>query len=478
MKHYVAIDLKSFYASVECIERGLDPFTTNLVVADESRTSKTICLAATPAIKIYGVPGRARLFEVEQKIKAANKARKPTKGKSYDLNELNKNPHFAVDYIVAKPRMALYMKYSTKIYSIYLRYIAPEDIHIYSVDEVFIDITNYLQTYDMTAHELTLKLVREVLKETGITATAGIGTNLYLAKIAMDIVAKKMTADKDGVRIAELDEMSYRKKLWAHTPLTDFWRVGKGYANKLKTHGIYTMGDIARCSIDYEELLYKLFGINAEFLIDHAWGYEPCTIEAIKAYKPTNHSLSSGQVLQEPYSHEKARLIVWEMTDLLVLDLVAKGLVTDQMVLNIGYDIENMKSYKGEVHTDHYGRTVPKPTHGSINLNKYTSSSKDILNAIIELYDRIANPALLVRRITVTANRVIGENGKNLKFEEIDLFADKSANNSSNEKEKSLQHALIDLKDKFGKNAILKAANLQEGAMTIERNKQVGGHRA
>ena len=383
MKHYVAIDLKSFYASVECIERGLDPFTTNLVVADESRTSKTICLAATPAIKTYGVPGRARLFEVEQKIKAANRARKPSEGKSYDLNELKKNPHLAIDYIVAKPRMALYMKYSTKIYSVYLRYIAPEDIHIYSVDEVFIDITSYLQTYNMTPHELTLKLVREVLRETGITATAGIGTNLYLAKIAMDIVAKKMPADKDGVRIAELDETSYREKLWAHTPLTDFWRVGKGYANKLKAHGIYTMGDIARCSINYEELLYKLFGINAEFLIDHAWGYESCTIEAIKSYKPENNSLSSGQVLQEPYSYEKSRLIVWEMTDLLVLDLVEKGLVTDQMVLDIGYDIENMKSYKGEVHIDHYGRTVPKPAHGSINLNKHTSSSKEILNAIV-----------------------------------------------------------------------------------------------
>lgn len=477
MKHYVAIDLKSFYASVECIERGLDPFTTNLVVADESRTLKTICLAATPAIKTYGIPGRARLFEVEQKIKAANRARQPIEGKSYYLNELQKNPHLAVDYIVAKPRMALYMKYSTKIYSIYLRYIAPEDIHIYSVDEVFIDVTSYLPTYNTTPHELTLKLVREVLKETGITATAGIGTNLYLAKIAMDIVAKKMPADKDGVRIAELDEMSYREKLWGHTPLTDFWRVGKGYANKLKAHGIYTMGDIAKCSINYEELLYKLFGINAEFLIDHAWGYEPCTIEAIKSYKPENNSLSSGQVLQEPYTHDKARLIVWEMTDLLVLDLVEKGLVTDQMVLDIGYDIENMKSYKGEVHVDHYGRTVPKPAHGSINLNKHTSSSKEILSAIVELFDRIANPTLLVRRITVTANRVIEENENNAKIEEIDLFADNSSD-ERDKKEKSLQHALINVKDKFGKNAILKAANLQEGAMTIERNKQVGGHKA
>ena len=477
MNHYTAIDLKSFYASVECMERGLDPFTTNLVVADESRTSKTICLAATPAIKTYGVPGRARLFEVEQKIKAANKARKPTEGKSYDLNELKKNPYLAIDYIVAKPRMALYMKYSTKIYSIYLRYIAPEDIHIYSIDEVFMDVTSYLDTYKLTPHELALKMIREVLKETGITATAGIGTNLYLAKIAIDIVAKKMPADKDGVRIAELDEMSYRETLWAHTPLTDFWRVGKGYANKLKAHGIYTMGDIARCSLDYEELLYKLFGINAEFLIDHAWGHEPCTIEAVKAYKPTNNSLSSGQVLQEPYSHETARLIVWEMTDLLVLDLVKKGLVTNQMVLDIGYDIENMKNYNGEVHIDHYGRTVPKPAHGSINLNKYTSSSKDILNSIVKLYDSIANPSLSVRRVTVTANRIVGENDKNIELEEIDLFADNSTD-EKNQKEKLLQHAVINVKDKFGKNAILKAANLQEGAMTIERNKQVGGHKA
>ena len=471
MKYYVAIDLKSFYASVECIERGLDPFITNLVVADESRTSKTICLAASPAIKTFGIPGRARLFEVEQKIKAANKLRQPLTGKSFNINELKENPHLAIDYIIAKPQMALYMKYSTKIYGIYLRYIAPEDVHIYSVDEVFIDLTDYLKTYNATPHELTLKLIREVLKETGITATAGIGTNLYLAKIAMDIVAKKMPADKDGVRIAELDEMSYREKLWGHTPLTDFWRVGKGYANKLKAQGILTMGDIARCSVEYEELLYKLFGINAELLIDHAWGYEPCTMEAIKSYTPENNSLSSGQVLQEPYSHEKARLIVWEMTDLLVLELVEKNLTTDQIVLDIGYDIENMKNYKGEIHVDHYGRTVPKPAHGSINLDKSTSSSKINLNAATTLYDRVANPNLLVRRITVTANRVIDEGESN---EEIVLFSD----NSSDEKEKSLQHAVINLKEKFGKNAILKGANLQEGAMTIERNKQVGGHKA
>lgn len=470
MNSYIAIDLKSFYASVECIERGLDPFTTNLVVADESRTEKTICLAATPAIKSYGVPGRARLFEVVQKIKSANQLRKPLDGKSYDLNELKQNPHLAIDYIVAKPRMALYMEYSTKIYGIYLKYIAPEDIHIYSVDEVFIDATKYRKTYNLSAHELALKLIREVLKETSITATAGIGKNLYLAKVAMDIVAKKMPADKDGVRIAELDEMSYREELWEHTPLTDFWCVGKGYANKLKSHGIYTMGDIARVSLQYEELLYKLFGVNAELLIDHAWGYEPCTIEAIKKYQPKNNSLSSGQVLQEPYSHEKARLIVWEMTDLLVLDLVEKGLYTDQLVLDVGYDIENMKNYKGETHIDRYGRSVPKPAHGSSNI-KYTSSSKIILDAMVELYDRIADPKLLVRRITVTANHVVNEIKP---FGELDLFADYE----DDSKEKSIQKAIIGIKNKYGKNAILKTANLQEGGMTITRNKQVGGHNA
>ena len=498
---YIAIDLKSFYASVECIERGLDPLTTNLVVADESRSTKTICLAATPAIKTYGIPGRARLFEVVQKIKEANirrRAKAPNHiltGESCDANELSENPALAVSYIAAVPRMALYMKYSTRIYGIYLKYIAPEDIHIYSIDEVFMDVTPYLKTYGLTAHELALKMIREVLAETGITATAGIGTNMYLAKIAMDIVAKKMPADKDDVRIAELDEMSYREKLWTHTPMTDFWRVGKGYAKKLEANGLHTMGDIARCSLgrrnEYhsEALLYKLFGINAELLIDHAWGWEPCTMAAIKAYKPASNSIGSGQVLQKPYSHEKGRLIVWEMTDLLVLDLVAKGLVTDQIVLNIGYDIENMRnSYKGGVHTDHYGRTVPKPAHGSINLGEHTSSSKKILAAVIELYERITDTNLYVRRVTVTANHVVDE--KSLpkpadKTEQLGLFTDYKAaaeerkeNEAEEKKEKSLQHAMIAIKEKFGKNAILKGSNLEQDAMTIERNQQVGGHKA
>ena len=498
---YVAIDLKSFYASVECVERGLDPFNTNLVVADESRTSKTICLAATPAIKQYGIPGRARLFEVEQKIKEANYIRKRNapnhklEGESFDTRELAQNASLLVSYIVAKPRMALYIEYSARIYAIYLRYIAPEDIHVYSIDEVFMDVTEYLNTYGLTPRELVLKIIKEVLKETGITATTGIGTNLYLAKIAMDIVAKKMPADEDGVRIAELDEMSYRRQLWTHTPLTDFWRVGKGYAKKLQANGIRTMGDIARCSLGKpnephnEELLYKLFGINAELLIDHAWGYEPCTIADIKAYRPLSNSLGSGQVLQEPYEHEKARLIVWEMTDLLVLDLVEKGLVTDQIVLDIGYDIDNMKNpYDGELHIDHYGRILPKPVHGSVNLGKFTSSSKVILKATSDLYERITNPKLLVRRVTVTANHVTaeGEIAKNLQdIEQIDLFANYAAINreqiqvkKEENKEKAIQRVVIKLKQRFGKNIILKGANLQVGGMTIERNRQIGGHKA
>ena len=498
---YIAIDLKSFYASVECIERGLDPFTTNLVVADESRTTKTICLAASPAIKKYGVPGRARLFEVAQKIRDANYIRKRSaskyefEGESFDTKELDQNPSLAISYIVAKPRMALYMEYSTRIYAIYLRYIAPEDIHVYSIDEVFMDVTSYLDTYKLTPYELALKMIRDVLKEMGITATVGIGTNLYLAKIAMDIVAKKIPADNDGVRIAELDEMSYRQQLWTHTPLTDFWRVGKGYAKKLQEHGIKTMGDIARCSIGKphehlnEELLYKLFGVNAELLIDHAWGYEPCTMEAIKAYQPMSKSLGSGQVLQEPYDHDKARLIVWEMTDLLVLDLVEKGLLTDQMVLDIGYDIDNMKkSYNGEVHIDYYGRIVPKPAHGSINLGKYTSSSKLILEATVNLYEQISKSELLVRRVTVTANHVIYESQipkEESKNAQMDLFTDYAAIERKQEetareerKEKAIQRTLISLKNKFGKNIILKGSNFREGGMTIERNQQIGGHKA
>lgn len=494
---FIAIDLKSFYASVECVERGLDPLTTNLVVADESRTEKTICLAVTPAIKAYGVPGRARLFEVVQKIKAANRmrrfyapGRKLTRA-SHDATELANDPNLAIDYIVAPPRMAFYMDYSARIYKVYLRYIAPQDIHTYSIDEVFINAAPYLDTYKMTAHDLAMKLVREVLKETGITATAGIGTNLYLAKIAMDIVAKHMPPDQDGVRIAALDEMSYRRKLWAHTPLTDFWRVGKGYAEKLANMGLYSMGDIACRSLDAqgEKELYRIFGANAELLIDHAWGYEPCTMEAIKVYRPASTSVSSGQVLHCPYTNEQARLIVWEMADQMILDLVAKKLMTSQIVLDVGYDIENIaKGYTGPVHIDHYGRRVPKPAHGTVSLKKHSSSTKELLHETLALYDHIVPPNLMVRRITITMGKLIDEDSTTKQNEDViqfDLFSDteKEAKESeaaehAEQKEKSLQHAMIAIKNKFGKNAILKAANLKEEARAIARNSEIGGHKA
>ena len=492
-RQYIAIDLKSFYASVECVERGLDPLTTNLVVADSSRTEKTICLAVSPSLKSYGIPGRARLFEVVQKVKEANYFRKRKapgykfEDKSSDFTELSKNPSLEIDFIIAPPQMSRYMKISTEIYQIYLRYIAPEDIHIYSVDEVFIDVTNYLQTYQMTSHELAVKLIREVLKETGVTATAGIGTNLYLCKIAMDIVAKHITADKDGVRIAELDEMSYRQKLWSHKPLTDFWRVGKGYSTKLEEYGMHTMGDIARQSLYDEELLYKLFGVNAELLIDHAWGWEPCTIADIKAYKPENHSVSLGQVLQCPYDYEKAKLIVKEMTELLVLDLVDKSLVTDQMVLTVGYDIENTKNgyYKGEITSDRYGRKIPKQAHGSENIGRYTSSTKLITAAVMRLFERIVDSNLLVRRMYVVANHTVDESTVKEPSEQLDLFMDfetiekqKAQEDDELQKEKSLQKAVISLQKKFGKNSVLKGMNLKEGATTIQRNGQIGGHKA
>lgn len=502
---YIAIDLKSFYASVECIERGLDPLTTNLVVADASRTEKTICLAVSPSLKSFGIPGRPRLFEVVQKVKEVNKERKAKASdrrfisSSFNAVELAKNPSLEVAYIAAAPRMAYYMQYSTRIFDIYLRYIAPEDMHVYSIDEVFIDATTYLKTYKMTAHELALKMIRDVLKETGVTATAGIGTNMYLCKVAMDIVAKKMPADKDGVRIAELDEMSYRKLLWNHTPLTDFWRVGPGYAKKLMANGLYTMGDIARCSLgkanEYynEALLYKIFGINAELLIDHAWGWEPTTIAEIKAYRPQKNSLGSGQVLHCAYTAEKAKLIVKEMTDLLVLDLVDKKLVTDQLVLTIGYDIDNLtdpairKKYHGEVTTDHYGRQIPKHAHGTINLPCQTSSTKIIMQAVEELYDRIINWDLLVRRVNIVASRVVPESDvvEKPSFEQLDLFTDYAAleqereqEKKEREKEKKIQHAVLDIQKKFGKNALLKGMNFEEGAMTRERNGQIGGHKA
>lgn len=486
-KTYISIDLKSFYASVECVERGLDPLRTNLVVADAARTEKTICLAVSPSLKVYGIPGRARLFEVVQRVKEVNLERK-AKGLE------------PIDYIAAVPRMALYMEYSTRIYNIYLKYVAPEDIHVYSVDEVFMDVTAYLNTYHMTARELAKTMIQDVYETTGITATAGIGTNLYLCKVAMDIEAKHVQADADGVRIACLDEESYRRKLWNHKPLTDFWRVGRGYARKLEEVGLFTMGDVARCSLgkpgDFynEDLLYRLFGINAELLIDHAWGYEPVEIKDIKAYRPESNSISSGQVLQHPYNYEKTRLIVREMTELLALNLVDKGLVTDQLVLTIGYDIENLKdetikkAYAGDVTTDHYGRRVPKHAHGSINLPRQTASTRLMMEAVMELFDRIMNPALLSRRINLTANHVVPE--KDVKpaeetFEQLDLFTDYGAREKKRQqeeaelaKEKKMQKAVLDIQKKFGKNAVLKGMNLQEGGTTIERNGQVGGHRA
>ena len=504
-KTYIAIDLKSFYASVECRERSRDPLTTNLVVADPSRTEKTICLAVSPSLKKYGLSGRARLFEVIQKVNAANNIRKlkaPNhvfSGSSDDSTELQKNPSLKIDYIIAPPRMARYMEYSTTIYNIYLKYIAPEDIHIYSIDEVFIDVTHYLSTYNMTARELAMTMIQDILDTTGITATAGIGTNMYLCKIAMDIVAKHIEPDKNGVRIAELDEMSYRRLLWNHKPLTDFWRVGRGYSKKLEKIGLYTMGDIARCSIgkstDYynEELLYKLFGINAELLIDHAWGYEPCTMEDVKAYKPETNSISSGQVLHCPYEFDKARLVVKEMIDLMALDLVDKGLVTNQIVLTIGYDIENMtdknrsQSYKGTVTTNYYGKKVPKPAHGTTNLPKQTSSTTLITNAVMELYDKIVNKKLLIRRINIVANKLVDEHSvKNAnKYEQLDLFTDyeilkkqREKENAESEREKRMQNTILDIKKKFGKNAILKGMNLQEGATAKDRNNQIGGHKA
>jgi len=506
-REYIAIDLKSFYASVECRERCLDPMNTNLVVADTSRTEKTICLAVTPSLKAYGIPGRARLFEVVQKLREVNAERRllaPGKtfvGSSYFADELKQHAALEISYIAAPPRMALYMEYSTHIYDIYLQYIAPEDIHVYSIDEVFMDVTQYLGIYKMTAKELASKIIRQIEKETGITATAGIGTNLYLCKVALDIVAKHVEPDENGVRIAELDEMSYRRLLWSHRPITDFWRVGRGYSKKLEEYGLYTMGDIARCSLggprDFynEDLLYRLFGINAELLIDHAWGWEPVTMDLIKAYKPETTSIGSGQVLQSPYSFEMGKLIVREMTDLLVLDLVEKRLVTDQLVLTVGYDIENLanpeirKKYKGEVTTDGYGRKVPKHAHGTANLKKHTSSTKLILDAVTELYETIVNPLLSVRRINITANRLLDEaqakEAAENTFEQLTLFTDfeteqkkKAEEEALLSKERKLQEAMLSVKKRYGKNAMLKGMNLQEGAMTKERNNQIGGHKA
>lgn len=496
---YIAIDLKSFYASVECMQRNLDPMTTNLVVADLSRTEKTICLAVSPALKQYGISGRARLFEVVQQVKQANAQRqrkapgRTFTGKSHDDTELKAHPELAIDYVVAPPQMAKYMKTSTEIYNVYLKYVAPEDIHVYSIDEVFIDATAYLNTYKLTPREFAMRIILDVLATTGITATAGIGTNLFLCKVAMDIVAKHIPADRNGVRIAELDEMSYRRTLWDHRPLTDFWRVGKGYARKLEEHRMFTMGDVARQSVQNDEVLYKLFGVNAELLIDHAWGWEPCTIADIKAYKPESNSIGSGQVLHCPYTAEKAKLVVREMADLLVLDLVDKGLVTNQIVLTVGYDIENLtdpkrsKSYKGEVTTDHYGRQIPKHAHGTGNLGKYTSSTREILQAVSELYDRIVDPDLLIRRLNIVANHVIDEAAVPAEpvTEQLDLFTDYEARDRQQaedaaalKRERSQQEAILSIKKKFGKNAILKGMNLEEGTTAKDRNAQIGGHKA
>lgn len=502
---YIAIDLKSFYASVECIERGLDPLTTNLVVADSERTEKTICLAVTPSLKAYGVPSRARLFEVVQKVRQINALRRNKApkftfaGSSCNDIELKSRPDLSLDYIVARPRMALYIAYSTRIYDIYLKYIAPEDIHVYSIDEVMIDATAYLKACKRTARALASEMVRDVFQTVGITATAGIGTNLYLCKVAMDIHAKHIPADENGLRIAELDEMSYRQLLWSHRPLKDFWRIGSGYAKKLEEHGLYTMGDIARCSLgkqgDYynEDLLYKLFGINAELLIDHAWGWEPCGMSDIKAYQPSANSIGSGQVLHSAYDYDKAKLIVREMTDQLALDLVDRKVVTDQLVLAVGYDIESLKdpaakeSYRGVITTDWYGRSVPKSAHGSVNLGRQTSSAKLLLAAVTELYERIVDRTLLIRRVNIAANHVVDEAfaQKKAACEQLDLFTDYSAVRLQQEaeetalaREKKIQTTLLVIKRKHGRNAILKGMNLEDGATMVDRNRQIGGHRA
>ena len=467
---YIAIDLKSFYASVECVERGLDPLTTNLVVADASRTDKTICLAVSPSLKAYGIGGRPRLFEVVQKVAQINRGRKEP-----------------LEYIVATPRMALYMQVSSRIYSTYLKYVAAEDIHVYSIDEVFIDATDYLVTYSCSAHDLAMRMIRDVLGTTGITATAGIGTNLYLAKVAMDIVAKHTDPDKDGVRVAFLDEFTYRRLLWNHTPLTDFWRVGHGIAAKLEAAGIHTMGALARRSLEpsWEAYLYKLFGVNAELLIDHAWGWEPCTMAMIKAYRPSANSIGSGQVLTEPYSFEKARVVMSEMTDSLVMDLVEKRLVTDQMVINVNYEsIDRPREsqtvsagtlktvgYSGELVRDWYGRTVPKPAHGSVNLGRRTSSTRLITEAVLGLFDKIVDRDLYVHRLTVVAANVTSENGEG---EQLELFGE----TFDTDKERRQQEAILEIRRKYGKNAILKGMNFEEGATAIERNKQIGGHKA
>lgn len=496
---YIAFDLKSFYASVECRERGLDPMDTNLVVADESRTDKTICLAVTPSLKSFGIPGRGRLFEVRQRMTEINAERRfcaPQHrlcGTSCFFSELQANPALAADFITAPPRMALYMEYSTRIYTIYMKYAAPEDIVVYSIDEVFMDVTDYLAAFHLTPHALAAKIIQDVFSETGITATAGIGTNLFLCKAAMDIVAKHIPPDENGVRIARLDEMSYRRTLWTHRPLTDFWRVGRGYARKLMENGMFTMGDVALCSVTHEDLLYTLFGKNAELLIDHAWGWEPCTIKDIKNYRPASQSLGSSQVLPCPYSPEKARLVLQEMADLLVLDLTDKSLVTDQLVITVGYDIENLSdpkracNYRGPVVLDPYGRRIPKHAHGTASLNHHTASAREIMSAAGELFNRIVDPDLLIRRLSVTANHTLPEStaSQSIRYEQLDLFTDYAdLENRYNQeqaalkREKKLQQTMLAIKKKYGRNSIVRGMSLEEGATARERNKQIGGHKA
>lgn len=495
---YLAIDLKSFYASVECRERDLDPLDTHLVVADETRTDKTICLAVTPSLKSYGISGRGRLFEVRQRVKQVNAERQRRApghtftGASYSAAELRENPSLAMDFIIAPPHMAHYMAYSSRIYAIYMKYVAPEDMVVYSIDEVFMDVTNYLKTYGLTPRELAMRMIQDVLTATGITATAGIGTNLYLCKVAMDIEAKHIAPDAHGVRIAELDELQYRRSLWTHRPLTDFWRIGRGYARKLEAHGLFTMGDVARCSLVQEELLYKLFGVNAELLIDHAWGWEPCTIADIKAYRPQSSSVSSGQVLQCPYTVTDARIVLREMADALALDLVAQGKVTDQLTLAVGYDTESLSdpkrsaAFTGEIVQDFYGRMVPKPAMGTTALPRHTASTHCLMDALTKLYDQITDTRLLVRRLTICANHLLDEQeAPCAAAQQLDLFTDYAAEEARETaaqaalaREKQVQRTLLAIKERYGRNAILKGMDLLEGATAADRNQQIGGHKA
>lgn len=503
-KVYIAIDLKSFYASCECVSRGLNPLTANLVVADVEKTEKTICLAVSPSLKSYGIPGRARLFEVVSKVREVNRERKNRapgrtfSGTSADDAELKKDPSLELDYIAAPPRMKLYMETSAKIYGIYLGYVAPEDMHVYSIDEVFIDATPYLKTYGLTAHELARRMIADVQRQTGITATAGIGTNLYLCKIAMDVVAKHIPADKDGVRIAELDTQKYRRELWGHRPLTDFWRIGRSTAKKLESVGLYTMGDIARCSLGQpgqyysEDLLYHLFGVNAELLIDHAWGWESCTLADIRAYQPENHSVTSGQVLLEPYDFSHGEIIIREMAEKLSLELCSRKLVTDQIVLDVGYDVENvsdpsLQSYlRGRVVKDRYGRRIPGHSHGSENLGMQTSSTDRIIDASVRLYEKITDRRLTIRRFNLAANHTVPEDSvsKEVKFEQMDLFTDYGLGDEKREeekkkleREKKMQKAVLEIKTRFGKNALMRGTSFQDGATGRRRNESAGGHR-